>query len=60
VVDENHRGRGLGKWLMECITNHETIKNTKQFLATKDAHGLYEQYGFVKGEFLRKTPDIFK
>lgn len=60
VVDEQYRGLGLGKWMMERITNHEKIKNTKQLLATKDAHGLYEKYGFRRSELMRKTPDSFK
>ena len=44
---EPYRGRGLCKWLMECIMAHpELQKLTKWLLATKDAHGLYEKYGF--------------
>lgn len=60
IVDEQYRGRGIGKWMMETITNHEKIKHTKQVLATRDAHGLYEQYGFKKSELMRKTPDCFE
>lgn len=46
-VLETHRGRGLGKWLMECITGHPELQEVKKWmLATSDAHGLYRQYGF--------------
>ena len=46
VLDEL-RGLGLGKWLMDCTTNHPDLTAvTRFFLATNDAHGLYRQYGF--------------
>ena len=60
IVDDQYRGRGIGKWMMETITNHEKVKDTKQVLATRNAHGLYEQYGFKKSELMRKTPDCFE
>lgn len=41
-----YRGRGLSKWLMSVITEHPKLKGTSFLLATKDAHSLYEQYGF--------------
>lgn len=43
---ENYRGRGLGKWLMECIVNSPELKNLIGLLATKNAQGLYRKYGF--------------
>jgi GNAT superfamily N-acetyltransferase len=44
---ESHRGIGLSKWLMEFITGHEALQGLRRFLlATKDAHGLYAQFGF--------------
>ena len=44
---ESHRGQGLSKWLMEVIQGHEELQNLRRFLlATRDAHGLYEQFGF--------------
>ncbi len=43
-----HRGHGLGKWLMECITSHPELRDLRRLmLATRDAHGLYAQYGFT-------------
>lgn len=47
VVDENHRGRGLSKELMRAILKHPSLKGLRRIcLATKDAHKLYEQFGF--------------
>ena len=46
-VLEAHRGTGLSKWLMEVIINHPQLVTMRRWvLATKDAHGLYEQFGF--------------
>ncbi|WP_082882297.1 GNAT family N-acetyltransferase [Paenibacillus swuensis] len=56
IVHEDYRGRGLGKWLMSCVLDHPDVKQTKQRLATRDAHGLYERFGFVTDEMMtRKT-----
>ena len=47
-VLETHRGRGLGKWLMQCITEHSALQNLRRWiLTTRDAHGLYSQFGFT-------------
>jgi GNAT superfamily N-acetyltransferase len=44
-----HRGAGLGKWLMECVTSHPELQGLRRWmLATRDAHGLYQQYGFTE------------
>lgn len=42
------RGKGLGKMLLTAIMTHEDLKGLKRWgLGTKDAHGLYEKYGFT-------------
>lgn len=47
-IDEAYRGQGLSKWLMEEILNHPDLQGFRRMmLATKDAHGLYAQFGFV-------------
>jgi GNAT superfamily N-acetyltransferase len=47
-VLETFRGRGLGKWLMECITSHPALQDLRRWmLTTRDAHGLYSQVGFT-------------
>jgi GNAT superfamily N-acetyltransferase len=48
MIDEKHRGKGLGKKLIEYIANSEELQGLRGILRTKDAHGLYEQYGYVK------------
>jgi len=46
-----HRGDGLGKWLMECVKSHPDLQGLRRWLlATRDAHGLYAQFGFVDVE----------
>jgi GNAT superfamily N-acetyltransferase len=47
-VLESHRGRGLSKWLMECIVRHPGLQNLRRWiLLTRDAHRLYSKYGFT-------------
>ena len=47
-VEEGYRGRGIGKWLMEAIQAHPDLQTLKRWLlVTRDAHGLYSQYGFT-------------
>jgi GNAT superfamily N-acetyltransferase len=46
-VLEAHRGRGLGVWLMETVLAHPDLQGLRRIeLATDDAHGLYERFGF--------------
>jgi len=46
-IHEAHRGRGLGKWLVETLVNHPDLKDVRRWLlATDDAHGLYAKYDF--------------
>jgi len=55
-VLSEYRGRGLSKWLMECITSHPELQGLRRWmLATRDAHGLYEKFGFTP----LKKPEVF-
>ena len=46
-VLEPHRGKGLAKWLMANIIAHPELQGLRRMtLATRDAHGLYTQFGF--------------
>ena len=47
ILDE-FRGRGLSKRLMQTIVSHPELQGLRRWLlATKDAHGLYEQFEFA-------------
>jgi GNAT superfamily N-acetyltransferase len=47
-VLQEHRGKGLSKWLIQTIRQHQDLQGVRRWsLATADAHGLYAQYGFV-------------
>jgi GNAT superfamily N-acetyltransferase len=64
-VLDAHRGRGLASWLMESIIAHPDLHGLRRFvLATRDAHGLYERFGFVPlarpASFMEiNRPDIY-
>jgi GNAT superfamily N-acetyltransferase len=46
-VLESHRGKGLSKRLMEAVIADPQLQGLRRFLlATRDAHGLYAQFGF--------------
>lgn len=67
-VIEEHRGKGLSKWLMECIHSHPDLQGLRRWmLVTKDAQGLYQQFGWepipeaVMGRFMQiHQPDIYQ
>ena len=42
----DQRGKDLGKWLIQCVVSHPNLKAIRRMLlATRDAHGLYREYG---------------
>lgn len=47
-IVESHRGRGLAKRLMKTIMEHPELQDLRRWsLVTRDAHGLYQQFGFT-------------
>lgn len=47
-VLEEHRGHGLGTWLMETVVACPELQGMRRWmLATRDAHALYRKVGFV-------------
>ena len=65
-IIEEYRGRGLSKWLMEVIMSHPDLQGLRRMvLVTKDAHGLYKQFGFtplinVERWMQILDPDVYK
>lgn len=51
-----YRRQGLAKWLMECVVSHPQLQGLRRWiLGTRDAHGLYAQFGFMP----LKSPETF-
>lgn len=65
-IDERFRGRGLSKWLLEVILAYPGLQGLRRFLlATRDAHGLYQQFGFGQLTSVDRwmqihQPDVYK
>src|SRR5579863_1773351 len=60
-VLDSHRGRGLGKWLMECIQQHPQLQGLRRWvLTTRDAHGLYARFGFKSPQFPERYMEIVR
>jgi len=61
-----HRGRGVSKLLMEAINSHPRLQDLRTWmLKTRDAHGLYRQFGFApttspERVMERTIPDLYK
>lgn len=65
-VLEEHRGKGISKWIMENIMQHPNLQGIRRMaLATSDAHGLYAEFGFKAlnspASFMElHQPDVYK
>jgi len=65
-VLSEYRGKGLSKWLMKTILEDPSLQGIRRMaLATSDAHGLYEQFGFKSlgspESFMElHQPDVYK
>jgi ribosomal protein S18 acetylase RimI-like enzyme len=62
IIDDSHRGKGLGKMLMKEVLEYPELKIMKRWLLfTKDAHGLYSSLDLAKmicriEQWLKKIP----
>ena len=67
-VLQAYRGKGLSKWLMKMILAHPELQRLRRWiLTTKDAHKLYEQFGWTRlpDEYsyrfmMRHNPQVYK
>lgn len=65
-IDERLRGRGLSKWMMASLLSHPELQGFRNWmLGTRDAHGLYTQFGFTAldepDRIMRKNdPEVYK
>lgn len=48
-VLDKYRGKGLSKWLMDCVLRHPELQGFRRWmLLTRDAQELYSKFGFIK------------
>jgi GNAT superfamily N-acetyltransferase len=65
-VAPEHRGAGRGKWLVSCVLEHPDLQGLRRLcLMTRDAHTLYEPFGFrpmpdAKRYLEIHRPDVYK
>jgi GNAT superfamily N-acetyltransferase len=60
-VLDSHRGRGLGKLLMESILQHPQLQGLRRWvLTTLDAHALYAQFGFTSPKWPERFMEILR
>ncbi|MEI2737168.1 MAG: GNAT family N-acetyltransferase [Chitinophagaceae bacterium] len=65
---EEERGKGLSKWMMQEIDTHPDLQGLRRWmLGTRDAHGLYEQFGWTvmpeeqRARFMqRHFPEVYR
>jgi GNAT superfamily N-acetyltransferase len=55
VIAAEHRGRGLGKWMLRTLLDHPQLQTSTYALRTQGAQELYAPFGFEPAEYLRKS-----
>ena len=60
-IHEEYRTHGLGKWLIETVMSHPDLQGLRRWtLATRDAHGLYRQFGWDTMQNPEKWMEILR
>lgn len=60
-IHEAYRSHGLGKWLIETVMSHPDLQGLRRWtLATRDAHALYQQFGWGALSHPESWMEIFR
>lgn len=55
-----YQGRGLGRWMMECLLSHPALAGIELYTAPRKARGFYQALGFAPlgdpADYMRRTP----
>ena len=54
IVAPEHRGCGIGKWLVASMLAHPDLQTSSVYLRTRDAHELYRPLGFKDAACMRR------
>ena len=55
IIHPEHRRKGLGTWMLQCLLEHPQLQTATYVLRTNDAHGLYAKFGFQPAEYMRRS-----
>ena len=60
IIDNEYQHNGLGKALVSYIASMPKYAELRGLLVTKDAHGLYEKYGYeiINNRAMMKSPVV--
>ena len=60
IIDNEYQHNGLGKALVSHIASMPKYAELRGLLVTKDAHGLYEKYGYeiINNRAMMKSPVV--
>ena len=60
IIDNEYQHNGLGKALVSHIASLPRYADFRGLLVTKDAHGLYEKYGYeiINNRAMMKSPAV--
>jgi GNAT superfamily N-acetyltransferase len=61
-IDEEYRGKGIGKKLVESLITSDELKDLMGLLGTQDAHELYKQFDFETDpeRLMKRRPDYIR
>ena len=59
IIDEDYQHKGLGKALVSYVVSMPDYKGLRGVLVTKDAHKLYEKYGYeiINDRAMMRSPE---
>ena len=59
IIDEDYQHKGLGKALVSYVVSMPDYKVLRGLLVTKDAHKLYEKYGYeiINDRAMMRSPE---
>jgi GNAT superfamily N-acetyltransferase len=56
IVEERYRKCGLGSFLIRKVLEHPDLASGVSMLGTRDAHGFYAKFGYLKSDQMKRIP----
>ncbi len=58
IIKNDHRRKGLGSFLMNCLLAHPDLSTTDMVLGTQDARGFCKKFGFLCEDFMLRDANL--